>query len=85
MLYNIIGKNYQALKEYDRAEICFIKATNITPNRLYPFYLLTKLYHEMGLQNKVNEMASIVETKEPKVHSSAVEEMREEVRKLRIK
>jgi len=85
MLYNIMGKNYQALKEYDRAEACLIKATNITPNRLYPFYLLTKLYHEMGLQDKVNEMAGIVETKEPKVHSRAVEEMREEVRKLRIK
>ncbi|MCL2651075.1 MAG: O-antigen ligase family protein [Candidatus Azobacteroides sp.] len=85
MLYNIEGKNYQALKEYDRAEACFIKASNITPNRLYPFYLLTKLYHEMGLQDKVNEMADIVQTKEPKVHSRAVEEMRIEVKKLRIK
>ena len=82
MLYNIMGKNYQALNEYKQAETCFMKATHIIPNRLYPFYLLTKLYHEMGLQDKVNEMADMVQTKEPKVHSRAVEEMRQEVREL---
>ena len=82
MLYNVMGKNHQALKEYDMAESCFVKASNITPNRLYPFYLLTKLYHEMGLQGKVKEMAMIVETKEPKVQSTAIKEMRQEVKKI---
>ncbi len=85
MLYNIMGKNYQALKAYEQAEVCFIQSTRIVPNRLYPFYLLTKLYHEMGSQEKVNEMADIVQTKEPKVHSRAVEEMREEVQELKTK
>ena len=85
MLYNIMEKNDQALYEYDRAEACFLKASHITPGRLYPFCLLAKLYHEMGLQDKVDERADIVETKEPKEHSRAVEEMRDEVRKLRIK
>ncbi|MDR2911323.1 MAG: O-antigen ligase family protein [Bacteroidales bacterium] len=83
MLYNIMGKNHQALKEYRQAETCFTKAANIVPNRLYPFYLLTKLYHEMGLQEKVNEMADVVQTKEPKVHSRAIDEMRMEVITLR--
>ena len=85
MLYNIMGKNYQSLKEYKLAEDCFIKATFIVPHRLYPFYLLTLLYHEMGLQDKVNEMADIVQTKEPKVQSTAVREMRQEVNKLKVK
>ena len=85
MLYNIMGKNHQALKEYNRAEACFLKASHITPGRLYPFYLLAKLYHEMGLQDKVEEMADVVETKEVKVHSRAVEEMRGEVGELRVK
>ena len=85
MLYNIMGKNHQALKAYKQAEDCFIKATHIVPHRLYPFYLLTLLYHEMGLQDKVNEMADIVQTKEPKVQSTAVKEMRQEVEKLRTK
>ena len=83
MLYNIMGKNHQALKEYQQAEECFIKAANIVPHRLYPFYLLTLLYYEMGLQDKVNEMADIVQTKEPKVQSTAVREMRQEVSKIK--
>jgi O-antigen ligase len=85
MLYNIMGKNYQALKEYEQAEAYFIQSTQIVPSRLYPWYLLTKLYHEMGLQDKVEKTAETVLTKEPKVHSRAVEEMRGEVRKLKIK
>ena len=82
MLYNIMGKNYQALKEYEQAEVCFFKASHIVPHRIYPFYLLALLYHEMGLQDRVNEMAELVQTKEPKVISTAVREMRMEVRKL---
>jgi O-antigen ligase len=85
MLYNIMGKNCQAMKEYEPAEAAFIKAIQLVPSRLYPWYLLTKLYDEMGLEEKVAETAKIVLTKEPKVQSSAVQEMREEVRKLKVK
>jgi tetratricopeptide (TPR) repeat protein len=85
MLHNIMGKNYQALKEYDQAEAAFLKSAHLVPNRLYPWYLLTKLYDEMGLPDKVRETAEIVLTKEPKVQSPAVREMREEVGKLGIR
>jgi tetratricopeptide (TPR) repeat protein len=85
MLYNIMGKNYQALKQYEEAEIVFLKATQLVPSRLYPWYLLTKLYDEMGLKEKVRETADIVLTKEPKVQSPAIREMREEARKLKDK
>lgn len=79
MLYNIKGKNHQAMKEYGLAEYNLIKSTQIVPNRIYPYYLLVKLYDEMGLRNKASEMATIVFTKEPKVMSTAVREMREEL------
>ncbi|MDR3266191.1 MAG: O-antigen ligase family protein [Tannerella sp.] len=82
MLYNMMGRNYQAMHEYDLAEAAFLKAANLVPTRLYPWYLLTKLYDEMGLKEKVYETAAIVQTKEPKVQSPAVTEMREEVEKL---
>ena len=82
MLYNIEGKNYQALKQYSQAEQAFYKAANTVPNRLYPYYLLGKLYDEMGLKDKVCEMAAYVHTKEAKVHSRAVEEIREEMQQL---
>ena len=82
MLYNVMGKNYQALREYGQAEACFTRAAHIVPSRLYPWYLLTKLYHEMGWPEKVNETAKIVLTKEPKVQSAAVQEIRKEVEEL---
>jgi hypothetical protein len=85
MLYNIMGKNYQAMKDYERAEIALVKATQVVPSRLYPWYLLAKLYAEMGSKEKMIETVDIVLTKEPKVHSPAVEEMREEMNKLKIK
>jgi tetratricopeptide (TPR) repeat protein len=82
VMYYLMGRNYQAMKEYNQAEAAFLKAANLVPNRLYPWYLLTKLYDEMGLRDKVYETAVIVQTKEPKVQSPAVIEMREEVKKL---
>ena len=82
MLYNIMGKNYQALKEYDLAEQCLLKSTHIVPNRLYPYYLLMKLYVETEDEQKARDAAGIVITKEPKVQSQAVREMREEARKI---
>ena len=85
MLYNIMGKNYQSQREYKAAESAFLKATHIVPNRLYPHYLLAKLYMETGEKEKAIRMAEIVLTKEPKVMSREVEEMREEMRELGIK
>jgi len=82
MLYNIMGKNYQALKEYDLAEKSFRKSSLIVPNRIYPYYLLMKLHIETGNLDKAIANATIVLTKEPKVQSTAVKEMRVEARKL---
>jgi tetratricopeptide (TPR) repeat protein len=80
MLYNIMGKNCQALKEYECAEQSFRKAANLVPNRLYPHYLLAKLYYEMGLKDKAAAETNIVLTKTPKIESMAVDEMREELK-----
>jgi tetratricopeptide (TPR) repeat protein len=85
MLYNITGRNYQSQKEYELAERCFRKALNLTPSRLYPHYMLAKLYYEMGEKDKAESEITIVLTKPPKVESKAVEEMREELVKLRAR
>jgi hypothetical protein len=58
---------------------------NLVPNRLYPHYLLAKLYHEMGPKDRAEAEINIVLTKPPKVESMAVEEMREELIELRTK
>ncbi|MDR1223068.1 MAG: O-antigen ligase family protein [Tannerella sp.] len=82
MLYNVMGKNCQALKRYAEAEQCFRKAANIVPGRIYPWYLLANLYVEMGETEKAQETACIVLTKEPKVQSTAVREMREKIKEI---
>ena len=82
MFHNILGKNYQALQQYDSAETHLIKAANITPNRLYPYYLLANMYLEAGDTLKAREAARIVLETAPKVHSQAVDEMRDELRKI---
>ena len=82
MLYNIMGKNFHALKQYDKAEQCFVKSTNVVPNRIYPYYLMALMYVDAGETEKAKAMAQIVLTKEPKVQSTAVKEMRQEMKKL---
>jgi hypothetical protein len=75
-----MGKNYQAMKAYNLAELSFRKASFMVPNRIYPHYLLMKLYIEMGEEEKAKAAARIILTKEPKVMSTAIKEMREEAR-----
>jgi hypothetical protein len=81
----VMGKNYQEMKRYEQAEAAFVHATQLVSGRLYPWYLLTKLYDEMGMKDKVDETTAIVLTKEPKVQSPAINEMREEVKRLKTK
>lgn len=79
MLYNIIGKNYQSFKNYQLAEQNFLMASHIVPSRIYPYYLLANLYTESGNTRKAMLMAQMVLEKEPKVQSTAVNEMREKM------
>lgn len=81
MLYNIMGKNYQGMKQYTEAEEYFLKSAHIVPHRIYPYYLLTNLFLETGDREKAIRYGTIVLNKEPKVQSSAVREMRENVKK----
>ena len=46
MIRNIMGKNYQTMKQYPQAESAFLKASRMVPNRLYPLYLLSKMYRQ---------------------------------------
>ena len=85
MLFNIAAENFQALKEYRKAESNLIRSVEIVPNRIYPYFLLAKLYDEMGWKDKACEMVRIVRSKEPKIESIAIEEMRKEVSRIDCK
>lgn len=82
MFYNIIGKNHQALKQYDQAEKAFRQASWMIPHRLYPHYLMAKMYFESGQTEKGLETARELIDKDPKVMSEAVEDMKKEMEEL---
>ena len=84
MVLNIIGKNCQAMGQYQEAEHWFIRSTHRLPNRIYPYYLLAKLYAEhpeVFPKEKLEDAARMVLEKDAKVESTAIRQMREEVKK----
>ena len=86
MILNVIGKNYQQMGDCLSAEDWFIRSTHRLPGRIYPYYLLAKLYAEPNFRqpDKFEKMKWMVLTKEPKVHSTAIRQMREEIKKIQL-
>lgn len=84
MVLNIMGKNCQALGDYKSAEVLFLHSINRLPGRIYPYYLLAKLYYEPEFRDKekFRAMKWNVLNRRPKVPSTAIEEMRIEVEEL---
>ena len=84
MILNVIGKNYQQMGDCLSAEDWFIRSTHRLPGRIYPYYLLAKLYAELSFRqpDKFEKMKRMVLTKEPKVQSTAIRQMREEVKRM---
>lgn len=83
-IWNKQGFYYLMSGHYHEAEQCFYHSLQLAPKRLYPYYLLAKLYSTEKYYNreKALEMAHIVLTKEPKVHSKVIDEMRTEMKSL---
>lgn len=84
MFYNVRGRNYHEMGKYEKAEECYLNSICLLPERIYPYYLLTKLYADPANYQplKMRQTAHAVLEKEPKVHSTAINEMRDEVKKI---
>lgn len=82
MFWNVMGNNSLALGKYSEAEDRYKHAFYIVPNRLYPLYLLAKLYHEEGDTAKFMYMADKIESFPPKVESINTERLRNEIKEL---
>ena len=67
------------------AERWLIRSTYRLTGRIYPYYLLAKLYAEPDFRqpDKLEEMKQIVLAKAPKIYSTDIEEIRREVKKIK--
>lgn len=80
MILNIIGKDYQYEGQYDLAESYFKRSRHRVPSRMYPDYLLIKMYS--SLPNRHDDailLAGDFIERTPKVLSPAIKEMKRDV------
>jgi O-antigen polymerase len=82
VLYTAMGDSYRALSEYQKAEQAYKHALDMIPSRFYPSYLLANLYDEWGKKDKVISVACELLEKEVKVESTAIEEIKAEMKAL---
>ena len=83
MFWNVMGNNSLSLGKYREAEERYKHAFYLVPNRIYPLYLLAKLYIEEGDTASFLKMTEIVETFIPKVESATTEQIKQEIRELK--
>ncbi len=82
ILFTAMGDSYKALGQTDKAEKAYLYAYHMIPSRFYPKYLLAKLYDETGQKEKAVKIAKELLNKKVKIQSTAIEEIREEMRKI---
>lgn len=82
IVYTAMGDSYKALKKFSLAEQAYEKANQMVPARFYSKYLLAKLYQETGQMEKAKREANEILNKKVKVQSTAIDEMKEEMRKV---
>lgn len=77
MFHVVIGNNYKALGAFKEAEEHYTRAFFQGPNKMYPLYQLLQLYIEVNDRIKAQEMAQHIVNFNPKIRSSATDEMKE--------
>ena len=82
IVYTALGDSYKALGQYKKAEQAYLHAWYMIPSRFYPKYLLAKLYNETGQQAEAVAIAKELLNKEVKIESTAIEEIKEEMREI---
>ncbi|MDE6338235.1 MAG: O-antigen ligase family protein [Muribaculaceae bacterium] len=84
MFLNLIGRNMQDLHNCNEAERYYRRSINRLPSRLYPYYLLCKMYAEGECRDsaKFYEIRDRALHLDVKVGSPAMEQMLEEIKNL---
>lgn len=82
ILYTCLGNNHKALGKYAEAELFYLQAWYMAPAKFYPLYLMALLYNENGQKQKAVLIAKKIISKDVKIESMAIKEIREEMRKI---
>ncbi|MDD5607973.1 MAG: O-antigen ligase family protein [Ignavibacterium sp.] len=81
-LYITLGQSYAKLLNFPKAESNIMHASNITPHKLFPKYLLAKLYYNHNMQEKAMNTADEIINLEAKIKTTASEEIKIEMKEL---
>lgn len=81
-LYITLGQSYTKLNNFNKAESSLMHASNITPYKLYPKYLLAKLYFNYNMPKKAINTANEILKIEVKIKTTAADEIKTEMQKL---
>ena len=73
--YTTLGDCYQATCQIEKATQAYTKARDINPAKLYPEYLLAKMYYRVGKQEEAKTLARKILKKQIKVASLAANEI----------
>jgi len=82
VVYTALGDSYKMLKQPKQAEKAYMFGWYMNPSRFYPKYLLAKLFDETGQKAKAIQMAKELLEKEVKIESTAINEIRDEMKKI---
>ena len=82
ILQNTLGDSHKALGNFKAAEAAYIESSHMMPSLLLPRYLLAKLYHESGQNEKARQTAEDLLSSPVKVESSATREIMDEMVKI---
>lgn len=82
MFWNVMGNNSLERGDYAKAEECYKQAFLMVPNRLYPLYLLAKLYYTEGDTTRFIEMSNRISHFKVKVESAKTRRMKDEIVQL---
>jgi len=82
ILYTSLGDGYKALKRTKEAESAYKQAIVMVPHKLYPHYLLARLYYDAGQKEDALRTAQSILNMKIKVGSTATDEIRKEMQDL---
>ncbi len=81
-LYITRGQTYANLGDISKAEANLFHASNMIPSKLFPKYLLAKLYFRYDMSEKAKQKANEILMTKDKIETTAAAEIRKEIRDL---